>query len=270
MVRPKLVAFDLDGTLIGRDLAISLRVRESIARMQAEGVAGVMVTGRMYRAALPFARALDFDAPLICYQGAAIVDPSNDRVLRDIPLPNSTVRAIITIAQSSGMHLQLYRNDSYYCERRNQFSDLYAQFAQIQPVIVDDLSATFAASEATKAVIVASPPEAERYAEILSVGLGGLAYVTRSSAEFVEILNPIVDKGEALVYLASTLGVEMTSVFAVGDSWNDVPLLRAAGFGIAMGSAPQELRAVASAIVADVEHDGVADAIEGYVFAAAQ
>jgi Cof subfamily protein (haloacid dehalogenase superfamily) len=263
----KLVAFDLDGTLVGRDLVLKPRVREAIARMSASGIRGCIVTGRMYRAAVGYARELGFDAPLVCYQGAAIVDPQSDALLRDLPLQAPCVGEIITLANQMRVHLQLYRNDAYYCESSNRFSELYASLAGVQPVIVPSLHETFAFSSATKAVIIDDPARAAEHAQVVRAQLGSRAYVTRSYPEFVEILNPQVDKGEALRYVAATLGIEMKEVVAIGDSWNDAPLLEAAGLGIAMGSAPPELRDIAGAIVADVESDGVAEAIERYVLA---
>ena len=109
----KLVAFDLDGTLIGRDLVIRPRVRAAIAKLRAHDVVGCIVTGRMYGAAVPYARELGFTAPVVCYQGAAIVDPELDRVLRDIPLAPATVADLIDRAERDRVHLQLYRNDEY-------------------------------------------------------------------------------------------------------------------------------------------------------------
>lgn len=264
---PKLVAFDLDGTLIGRDLVISERVRQAVARMLEAGILGCLATGRMYRASVPFARELGFETPLMCYQGAAIIDPVTDEILHRVVLGNPVVRRLVAIAESEGMHLQLYRNDEYYAESRNRFSDLYASLAKAEPVIVPSLREAFAYSGATKAVVVADPPDARRYEERISADLGASAYVTRSLPEFVEILDPSVDKGDALRFVAARLGVAMQDVVAIGDSWNDAPLLEAAGFGVAMGSAPPELRQVAAAVVADVEHDGVAEAIERYVLA---
>ncbi len=260
----KLVALDLDGTLIGRDLLIRPRVLAAIEAMQERGITGCIITGRMYRAAVPYARQLHFTAPIVCYQGAAIVDPQSDQVLRDTPLAVETVREIVDATMRESMHLQLYRNDEYYCERENRFSALYARLAGMEPVIVESLRERFAHSPATKAVVIADPAQAEVYAQRLRSTLGARAYVTRSYPEFVEILNPTVDKGDALRFVATRLGIDTSDVLAVGDSWNDGPLLEAAGVGIAMGDAPQELRNAAHAVVADVANDGVAEAIERY------
>ena len=79
------------------------------------------------------------------------------------------------------------------------------------------------------------------------------------------MLDPSVDKGAALRFVAGRFGVGIDETLAIGDSWNDAPLLEAAGFAVAMGSAPAELRAVADAIVGDLAHDGVAEAIDKYV-----
>lgn len=263
----RLVAFDLDGTLVGRDLVIRDRVRAAVARLIATGTRGCIVTGRMYRAAVPFARALELTAPLVCYQGAAVVDPADDAILREVPLEPPLVQELISRTHADGMHLQLYREDRYYCERLNRFSQLYARLSGIEPITVPSLAQAFAGQDATKAVVIDDPAQAERYAERLKGMLGGRAYVTRSYAEFVEILNRKVDKGEALRYVAHRLNVPMADTAALGDAWNDAPLLRAVGFGIAMGSAPSELRAQADAVVGDVASDGVAQAIEEFLLA---
>ncbi len=263
----RLVAFDVDGTLVGRDLTISDRVKDAVAKMRESGVAGCLVTGRMYRATVPFARTLHLDSPMICYQGAAILDPATDEVLAHSALGNELVRELIGLTERDAMHLQLYRNDEYYCEARNRFSELYASLSLTEPVIVPSLREAFAYSPATKAVIVADAPAAREYERRLQEHFANRAYVTRSLPEFVEVLDPSVDKGNALRFVAGRLGVPIETTLAIGDSWNDAPLLRAAGFAVAMGSGPPELREIADAVVGDLAHDGVAEALERYVLA---
>ncbi|GAC1659598.1 MAG: Cof-type HAD-IIB family hydrolase [Vulcanimicrobiaceae bacterium] len=265
MSRFGLLALDLDGTLIDQTLVIRPRVRDAVAKARAQGVRGCIVTGRMFRAALPFARLLEFEGPVICYQGAAIIDPGSDEILQHHALDRATVGELIALCKADGKHLQLFRNDTYFVEEENAFSELYAKLSQARPIVAGSLAREFYASPATKAVIIDDPEGGEAYLPVLQMRLAGRAYVTRSYPQFIEVLDPHVNKGAALAFVAARLGVGMNEVMAVGDAWNDVPLLRAAGFGVAMGSAPAELRAVADAVVADYANDGVAEAIEKYV-----
>ena len=233
--------------------------------MRALGVQGCIVTGRMYRAALPFARGLGFDAPVICYQGAAVIDPLKDEVLLDVPLPNEVALEVEAYARSRKLHIQLYKNDRYYCEARNRYSDLYAKLSESEPVVVPSLREEFRFSDATKACIIAEPEVVDREIDGVRQAMGTRAYVTRSIPWFIEVMNPNVDKGKALALVAQRIGVPLEETMAIGDSWNDIPLLEAAAFGVAMGSSPPELRAISGAVVNDVAHDGVAEALERYV-----
>ena len=181
------------------------------------------------------------------------------------PLRNAVAMRVHRRARAEGYHVQMYANDRFYVEDVNRYSDLYARLSGSQPVVVDSLERTFADRDSTKVVIVTDRERTPACEAMVREIVGSQAYVTRSNPEFVEVLDPHVDKGRALAAVASRLGIARERIVAIGDSYNDVPLLRAAGIGIAMGSAPQPLRDVAVAIVADVAHDGVVDAIERYV-----
>jgi Cof subfamily protein (haloacid dehalogenase superfamily) len=266
-IKPRLVAFDLDGTLLGEDKVLRPRVLSAVEQMQARGIEGCVVTGRMYRAALPYVRELRFNAPVVCYQGAAVIDPETDEVLFDTPLPNRQALELVSYAHANRLHIQLYANDRYYCEHRNHFSDLYAQISGVEPIVVPSLSALFETWDATKGIIIAEPAAILTHLEPVKRFFGDRAYVTRSMPHFLEVMDSKVDKGKALEMVARGLQIPMAEVMAIGDSWNDAPLLRAAGFGVAMGSAPRELREVADAVVADAVNDGVAEALERFALA---
>lgn len=266
-MRFRLVAFDLDGTLLGEELLLRPRVLSAIREMRARGVEGCVVTGRMYRAALPFVRQLQFTAPVVCYQGAAVIDPRTGELLQDVPLPSAQALAVEKFARENGLHVQLYADDRYYCEERNRYSDLYAGVSGVEPIVVPSLAQKFEGRDATKACIITEPEIAAQELPRVQALCGERAYVTRSMPSFIEVMNARVNKGKSLEVVARYLDIPMDCVLAVGDSWNDAPLLQAAGFGVAMGSAPAELREVADAVVGDVHNDGVAEAVERFVLA---
>lgn len=262
--RPRLLALDLDGTLLKPLHPLRPAVVAAVRAAQARGVRATLVTGRMYAGARRYIAELELDGPVICYQGAVIADAASGRFLRETPLGNAASLRAYDAAKSAGYHIQFYANDRFYIEERNRFADLYARITGSEPVVVASLPEAFAGRGSTKVNLVTDPEITPACFTLMQRVCGDVAYVTRSNPEFVELLDPRVDKGEALREVAALHGIGMDDVMAIGDSYNDIPLLRAAGFAVAMGSAPPELLAEADAVVGDVEHDGVAEAIERF------
>jgi Cof subfamily protein (haloacid dehalogenase superfamily) len=263
---PLLIAVDLDGTLVEPRQAVRPAPLNAIKRALAAGIKFTIVTGRMIVAARPFADALGLDGPIVCYQGAVIADARTGTIIRETPLPNAVALRVYEVAKAHGYHVQFYRDDRFYVEQYNEYAKLYARTAGTEPIVVPSLPDAFAGQDSTKVNIVTDPTRTPAALALMQATVGTEAYVTRSNPEFVEMLSPDVDKGKALREVAAHYGIPMDRVAAIGDSYNDLPLLRAAAFGIAMGSAPDELKAEARAVVGDVEHDGVAEAIDRFVF----
>jgi Cof subfamily protein (haloacid dehalogenase superfamily) len=263
--RIRLVALDLDGTLVGPSLTVSPRVRESIARAREHGAEITIVTGRMFAATKPFAETIGITGPLVCYQGAAIFEASSGAVLRETPVQQDVTRQVLAWAEEHQVHAQCYAGDRLYVQDINRFSKRYTDLAKVEPTVVSSLRETFADQPSIKIVLVDDPGPSEQHLAALKTLLGERAYLTRSHVDFVEVLSPDVNKGEALAFVAQRYGVTLPETLAIGDAWNDVPLITAAGIGVAMGSGPPELFAKADAVVGDVAHDGVAEAIERYV-----
>ena len=265
LLRPRLIALDLDGTLIDESLTLRPRVVDAIERVRALGITVTIVTGRMFTATRPFAKRLGIESPVACYQGAAIFEASNGRLVSETPVPHDVALEIYAFAKSHGLHVQFYAGDRFFVESINRYSELYARLAMTQPVVVASLPAAFEGRGSTKVNLVTEPERTPAIAAELRSHLGDRAYVTRSNPEFIEMLHPAVNKGRAFVQVAELLNVPLEQTMAIGDSYNDVPLLGAAGFGIAMGSAPSELKDVADAVVDGWKEDGAAEALERYV-----
>ncbi|BDE06700.1 hydrolase [Vulcanimicrobium alpinum] len=265
--RIRLVALDLDGTLVGEDLVVSPRVRDAVKAARERGVAVTIVTGRMFAAARPFAQLLEIDGPIVCYQGAAVFDASSGATLRETPVQPDVTRAVLEWANAHGVHAQCYADDLLYVEAINRFSKRYTDLARVEPHVVPSLREAFAHRPTIKIVLVDEAARSDAHLAALRALLGDRAYLTRSHVDFVEVIDPRVNKGEALAFVAQRCGVALDATLAVGDAWNDVPLLDAAAVGVAMGSGPPELLARADHVVGDVANDGVAEAIERYVLA---
>ncbi len=265
--RPRLVAIDLDGTLIGKALRLSPAVVEAVKQVTAAGIHVAIVTGRMFQAARPFAAALGLRDEIVCYQGAAIYDLSSGERIRHEPVGRAVAERAVARAKSDGVHTQLYVDDQLYVDALNHFTKIYTDLARVEPVLVPSLEDVLEREESTKIVFVMDAAKVPEYIATVRAVCGADGYVTRSEPEFVEVLNPAVDKGKALAFLAAHHGVTLEETFAIGDSWNDLPLLKASGFSVAMGSAPPEVQAAADAVVADQAHDGVREALERFVLA---
>jgi Cof subfamily protein (haloacid dehalogenase superfamily) len=260
----RLIALDLDGTVVGGDLVVHDRVRRAVSAAQAKGIEVVIVTGRMFAAARPYATTLGITGPIVCYQGAAIINVGDGTILQQTPLAQDVTRDVLARAAADHFQAQCYWDDKLYVDAINRFSKMYTDLAQVEPVLVDSLQEFFAQRSTLKIVLVDDAARATAYTETLTKYLGARAYVTRSHPDFVEVIDPHVNKGLALRFIAEHYNVPLAATMAVGDSWNDLPLLQTAGLGIAMGSGPPELLARAAGVVGDVAHDGVAEAIERY------
>jgi Cof subfamily protein (haloacid dehalogenase superfamily) len=269
MTRIRLVALDLDGTLISNKLRVSGAVTSAIARARQAGVAFTMATGRMFAAAKPFALAIGIEGPIVCYQGAATYVVATGERISHVPLPIDVGVRVFSQAGADGVRALGYFEDTLYTEVNDTYTQAYTRLAHVEAHVVGPLAEFFRTRSTTKVNCVLNVKDAAAYVDRLQSILGDRAYVTRSQPDFAEVINASVDKGRALAAIAQYYGVAMDETMAIGDSWNDVPLLSSAGFGVAMGTAPPELRAKADAVVAGVEDDGVAEAIERFVLSAA-
>ncbi len=257
----KLLAMDLDGTLIGNDLVISDRVQRAVAQAASAGVRPTLATGRMFQASMPFASLLKITAPLICYQGAMIRDPVSGETLFHLPVPLDAAREAIAEAERLG-HVALgYVDDWVYAGPDSPEARFYAKHSQVQPRFVGNLL-DWLKEPPTKLVIVTTEDQTDANVRHFRELFGSRLNVTKSYPLFTEVIHPSVSKGAALARLAELLQVEQAEVVALGDNLNDQDMVAYAGLGIAMGNGASSVKAVAKWVTASQADDGVAVAIE--------
>jgi Cof subfamily protein (haloacid dehalogenase superfamily) len=264
-VRIRLLAIDLDGTLVNDRLEMDPRDVAAVKAATAAGVMVVLATGRMFKSSLRYAEPLGLRGPIINYQGAVVREIASGDVWYRCELTVPMQQRVLALAEPKDWHVNAYVNELVYTARARPEADLYAWVAMVPYEVVGPLS-EWVKQDSTKMVLVDLDPAKvpARIAE-LSAWMGDVARVTRSLDWFVEVVNPQVSKSAALAMVAHRLGIAREEVAAIGDNLNDQDMVSWAGFGVAMGNAPEALKAVAKYVTAPIGEVGVAQVIERFV-----
>lgn len=260
----KLVALDLDGTLLGKDLKIPPRSRAAIAAARSRGVQFVIATGRMYQSSVPMARTLELDgAPLIAYNGALVCEFPSGRPLFHEPVPLEACRSLAAFCEARGYHLQAYIHDRLYVPNLGPRTREYLDIARVEASAVGSLF-FWLQEPSTKLLVVDDPERISLIQEQVTSLLAGAVTAMPSSPNFLEVVSSKVSKGAALERVAQSLGLAPDDVMAVGDGSNDLSMLKWAGTGVAIGHAPAALRQVAAYVTKSGPGEGVAEALEHF------
>lgn len=257
----RVVALDIDGTIVGPDLELSPRLRAVVAATQAAGATVLIATGRILRSALVFARALKINGPLVCCQGAITADPSTGEVQRHVRMDPSLAREALEMLNGARGQVIMLMNDQFYVEERSEWADGYADRMK-QPLHVVDSMADVSDDGPTLLLAVDEPEATGVRAERLTSHFGDRALVTHSLPHFCEIASPDAGKLKALTAVLDGLDATPEQVVAFGDGVGDVEMLEWAGLGIAVGDAHPAARKSADTLIPGPDADGVAQALE--------
>lgn len=271
----QLLVLDLDGTTVGITNQMQPQVKQAIRAAQAQGVQVAIATGRMFCSAVRFHREINSSLPLMAYQGGLIKDPETEQIYRHWTVPRAAAWQLLDYFEQPALRdrlsIHFYIEDRLYVRDLSPESVAYAERSGITPIAVGDLRhllETESMLEPTKVLALSEDPQ------IIDQLLSALRqeytpaelYFTKSVATFFEATHPQVNKGNAVRYLAEEiLQLQPENVMAIGDNFNDLEMIQYAGVGVAMGNAPEAVRASANWVAPDVEGHGVAAAIERFI-----
>ncbi|WCK56214.1 Cof-type HAD-IIB family hydrolase [Aneurinibacillus sp. Ricciae_BoGa-3] len=263
----KMIAIDLDDTLLNDDLMISPGTVKAIQEAVKQGVVVTIATGRMFPAARPFARQLGLNVPLITYQGALIKDMEEKHVMYERLVSPDISRRLIEIAREKNLHIQVYQDDILYTPSENDRIREYVTISKV-PYTVEPNLERLADRGFTKVLFFEDPDYLETLQGELTKEFGARAHVTKSKAYFLEIMHPEANKGLALLHLAKQLNISQSEIIGIGDSYNDLDLLNCAGLGIAMGNAVDEVKEKADYVSLTNNNEGVRHVIQKFILQA--
>ncbi len=263
----KLLVLDIDGTIAGRSNQVREPVIQAVQAVQAKGIPVAIATGRMYRSALRFHRAVNSTLPLMAYQGAMIRDPATDTTLDHKTVPMSLTLALLDELEQDNWHdrlsIHIYINDQLYVRDLSAETVDYSARSGIEPIAVGDLRQALI-TEPTKLLALSDDIDLVEtvLTQLRQRYRSDELYLTKSVETFFEATHPQANKGIAVKYLAEEmLGLSAANVMAIGDNFNDVEMLEYAGVGVAMAESPEAVKSIADWVAPSVEADGVATAI---------
>lgn len=257
----KLIASDMDDTLLNKDCKISDRNEAAIKKALAAGKIFLIATGRMYVSAQPYAERLGLDVPLVTYNGALVKGSLSGEIFYEHKMKLKTANEVLAYCKEKGYYLQLYVGDSILIDTANDCSRMYTKISGIPTTAIGD--AVYHTEEAPYKILVMTG--ADEFTEVwqqFTEKFKGKLDVTSSKDNFLELMEPGINKWEAVKSVAASYGVQPEEIMCIGDSNNDIKMIANAGIGVAVANAKDSVKDKAKIVTASNDNDGVAMVIE--------
>ncbi len=265
-LRFDLGAFDLDGTLLRRDLEITDRTLAAMGGLRRHGMRLVVATGRRYESAVEHAEKLGFggEDPVVCYGGSMVRRVDGETLLHRT-LPKELGLEVLEWAAGRGLHARVFVDGRVITSPNSPAALRFSKQLEEPGIVVVDSPAEWLAEveeEPTKLVIVDHPDDVPGWLGDAQEAFRDRLFVTRSLPHYVEVGGLEGTKSTALEFLCERWGIDPERVLAFGDADNDADMLRFAGCGVAVGPMTAGVREAADEVVPGVDEDGVALYVE--------
>ena len=269
----KLIAIDMDGTLLYSRNEITPRVREAILAATEKGVKIVISTGRIYSSARQYTRLLGIETPIISSNGALI--RKDDENLYKCSIPRDALEEATNLLMDyDDIYYRMYGDEVYYSKKEGRAVKDFMNWNEGQKpedqikikIISNPLEIFREGEDILKMFLVQEDTHQKRYGELISKlsKIKGV-YCVSSMPKSMDVINKNVSKGNALEHLAKRYNITSNNIMAIGDNYNDIEMIQFAGIGVAMGNADDEVKRKADFVTKTNLEDGVAVAIEKFV-----
>lgn len=259
----KLIAIDMDDTLINSNKEITPRSMQALKDAEAAGAHVVLASGRMADSVRRLYEPLGLASPCICGGGSQLVDKDFNLVYKCYIEPD-IAKQVLDYAKELGLYAQIFDDGAnYYFREYSPHTDVYYEISKMNPVEAPE---RFDADiiDTPKVLIIDDPTKLLEVQKLFEERFPMLN-IGRSRPHFLEMNNPAGNKGNTLKKLADELGVKQEEVIAIGDNQIDASMIEWAGLGVAIGNAIDEIKEIADYVSADNDHEGVTEVIEKFI-----
>ena len=279
----KLIATDLDGTLLNEKGEISIENARAIKKAMDHGIQFVVATGRSYHAAKNPIQARGITCPIICLNGAITYD-LNQELIRKVPMDMAICKEILSVCQQADMYIEFFTENNVFSDSREYFMQVMmdiiksanpdvseesirsraeARFQNDQVQFIDHYHEIFTMENIDIYKILGFSLDKKKLKDVFSKLEDKSNLTITSSGDInLEFNHPEAQKGIALEILANSMGIKMEDVMALGDNLNDKSMLQRSGRGVAMENATDEIKELCKYKTKTNNENGVAFAIE--------
>ena len=264
----KVLALDLDGTLTNTDKIITPRTKAALQKAAQRGVCIVLASGRPTVGIEPLAKELELEkygGCILSYNGGKIIDCKTGQTLVQHAFPVDLIEPVCTFSRYWNIVPLTYDKNGIVTETPDSpYVQEEARINKIPVRRVENLPAEVT-YPINKLLLVGDPVDMPHVEELMQQEFAGRLSIYRSAPFFIETMPLGVEKSASLALLLQRLGLRPAALMACGDGWNDLPMIRLAGMGVAMGNAQPPVIAAADYLTADNDHDGVGLAVEKFI-----
>lgn len=266
----KLIAIDMDGTLLNSENEVSERNKDAIKAATDRGIHVVITTGRVFVSAKYYARLIGITTPIIACNGAYIRELGSDNILFEDSIRDEDCSFLIKTAEESEMYYHLYDDYNFYTKELRYSSMKYYKWnesqapedrinIQIHPNLLEIIENSN--KNMYKMVVIDDDIEKlNKFREKISLNKN--IEIVSSWSNNIEIMNKGISKGSGLNHLCQIMNIKKEQVIAIGDNYNDASMFEFAGLSIAMENGEEEVKRMADIITDTNDNDGVAKIIE--------
>lgn len=263
----KVLALDIDGTLLNSKKEITPKVKEAIEELRDKDIPVLIASGRPAMGIRHVAKELSMDEKggyILSFNGGKIIEYKTKEVVYSKTIPMELNEEVYNYAKNLDASLLTYENDRIITEKpENKYVSVESSIVKMEVEKVDNLLSRLNFS-ADKFLIVGEPEYLEKEVEKMAKHFEGRLNVFRSEPFFIEVVPLGIDKATSLEVLLEKLGIKREELVACGDGRNDVTMINYAGMGVAMENACDEVKEVADFVTKSCDEDGVAYAIKKF------
>ncbi len=261
----KLLALDLDGTLLGKENQISQRVKRNIKELKNKGIKVVLASGREPTSVSKFAKELELNEYIIALNGAIVTDVDVKEIMFRKDIAAEISKDVIHISEENGIQNVLFIEDRIYSSKKSDYLDLFCEYAHEPVNIVGKLSDFYSNQKVGKIILVDEHDILKKAKDKIEEKFHRKVNVDFSKPFFLEIYNFKTSKGTMLSKIADSYGINREEIIAIGDGENDISMIEYAGLGVAMGNALDAVKERADFVTYTNLEDGVNYVIEKYL-----